>query len=560
MVFTNSCSLQRLTIMKKLLSILALSMPIATVSQAALTINVSVNRSFFMTAPKTAEFIEGSTSIRMYDGYYTIWTDCELDDPNGSPDYIPPITAEPFPDCPKGTTAQILSGDVNKDGIFDDRSFWSVATIESATYLEAFLPEQITLAAAPASKLKRPFNDFVDASLGLFFDVVSQEIYEYNIADYAFSKDFDNYRDHSDTWVPGVYQFSVPIRNQAPLKGPATMTITNMIEANGYRKGLKGFGIVTDKWTGDSMEMDPRIISTMAWEGVTSANTYRSDEVNFGIYDTTGNLVYPTSRGLFTMPSAYTTSFRMLPNAFAKGERGVCEINFDRAVITSGLANDNSDRSFFWNIHFIDSYVGHQSYEYRYLNTSEAVTGIKAVGVPSKLILPTADYDGDGLSNITEFAFTQDDGDDVSTTLEYTTYNQVTPPVALPATLVRPAPANAPKFYDSAALGVDITPHVTNKRAGIGGSITYGYEVNYDTTNPKSKWVKLKTPEIGGTLVVSDKKAATAAGVPSFTWTITDVLEAAGPPAVAGTTTIQASSALPSTVRVRATAAITKGY
>lgn len=554
--------------MKKLLSILALSMPIASVSQAALTINVSVNRNFLMTEPKTAEFINGTTSIRMFDGFYTYWTDCELAAaPTGATEYIDPITLNPLPDCPKGTTGLILRGDVNKDGIFDSRTWWSIATVESASYLEAFLPEQIVLSAAPPSKLKRPFNDFTDDSLGLYYDNVAQEIVEYNISNYLYNANYTNYKEHSETWVPGVYQFTVPVRKQnqtdPQLTGPATMTVTNMIEANGYRKGMKGFGLVTKQWNGDAMEMDPRLISVMQWEGVTTANTYRSDEVSFGIYDDAGALVYPSWRGRFKMPSAYTTSFRMLPNAFAKGTTGLCELYFDRAVVTSGIANDNSDRSFVWNIHFIDSYIGHQSYEYPYLNTEAAVTGVKAAGKPSSLILPAGDYDGDGLSNLTEYAFTQDDGDDTSTTLEYTSYNQFTPPTTLPTTpaaLVRPAPANAPAFYDSNTLGVDIMPHVTNKRAGVGASITYGYEVNYDTANPKSKWVKLKTPEHGESIVVSDKKAAKVANLASFTWTITDVLEAAGPPAVAGTTTIQASDALPSTVRVRATATITKGY
>lgn len=567
--------------MKKILSTLALSMPLVGISSANITLDVAVTRSFLMTSPKAAVYTGGRTLLQMYDGYFYTWDDCEVDvhtDPvtfatlGGSFTYIDPFTADPFPDCPKGTTAQILSGDVDKDGVFDDRLYWSIAAIQSATYLEAFLPGSVTLAAAPPSKLRRPFSDFLDGSLGLFFDVVSQNIYEYNISNYGYEKDFTNYGDHHQTWVSGVYRFEVPLRLKAPQTGPAVMTITNMVEANGYRKGLKGFGLLNSNWSVNSMEIDPRGIYNMQWEGNTRANTYPSDKVNFGIYDSLGNLVYPTPRGLFTLSSPYATSFRMLPNAFAKGERGVCRMQFQRAIATSTVANDYSSRSFDWNIHFIDSYAGHKDYEYRFIANTAAVTGVKVAGDPKKLIEPYADYDGDGISNIVEFAFSRDDGDDLSATLEHTSYNQITPPLVLPAPLVAPNPANAPVFYDSGLVGVDALPHTSNKRPGVGGSITYSYEVNYDTTKPKSKWTKLKAPAPGQTIVFSDKKAAKAAGVPSVTWTITDVIEAAaipaevGPPPVAavpavlGTTTIQSSVALPPTIRVRATATVSKGF
>ena len=553
--------------MKKTVTLSALLALSSSIVNATPTIAVSISRSFFMTAPKTATYTGGATSVFMNDGSIAIWGDCELDP---SAVYIAPFTANPFPDCPSGTTGLIMSGDINKDGVADDRQFWSVASANSASYMEAFLPEKILLSAAPPSKLQRPKGDFVDDSLGLFFNTVSQEIDEYNIATYRYNETFTDYADHHETWVPGVYIYSVPKRRLSddvttPSQVPLQMTITSMIEANGYRKGLLGFGVVTKQWSNGAQEMDPRLISVMAWEGTVRANTITSDLLKFGIRDSMGDIQYPTTRGLLTVPSNVQTTLKMLPYAFAKGETGVAQISCIRNKQTSVLASENGVRDFFWNMRFIDSYTGHIQYEYRFV-TAPAVTGIKVAGVIKTLGAAAADYDGDGLSNIIEFAFSQDDGNDLSSSLEWTTFNQfLLPAPVLPLGITAPIGVG-PVFVDTLAAGVPNTPLSATKRANVGASITYGYQVNYNTADPKSKWVAIKGPIPGGTLVVKDTKAGALAGNPNFTWTITDTFDTAAVvlplplPATTGTTTIQASDALPPTVRVRSTAAVTSGY
>jgi hypothetical protein len=558
--------------MKKTVTLSALLALSSSVAQAAPSIAIGVDREFFMSSPKTADFIIGVTRIGIHDGYFTIWDDCELDP---SETYIPPFTANPFPDCPKGTTGFILSGDVDKDGLSDARLFWSVATVEDATYIESALSDQITLVAAPPSKLVRPQTNFVDDSVGLFYNTVSLDIREFNNAHYYYTDTYTNYADHHQTWVPGVYVYTVPLRKLAPLTGPLSMSVTPMIESNAYRKGVVGFGVVTKQWSNGAQEIDPRLISTMGWEGNVRNNTFATDELNFGIYDTVeaiptqtnmlDHLKYPTSRGLLTLPSNVQKTLRILPFAFSKGTTGVARLNMYRKIDTSVLAQDQSERDFFWNMRFIDSYIGHAQYEYRFQQSTVAVPGIKVVGKTSTLIAPNGDYDGDGLLNIFEFAFSQDDGDDLSSTLEWTTYNQfLLPAPVLPIGITAPVGVG-PVYVDTLAAGVPNTILTVNKRSGVGGSITYGYEVNYDTTNPKSKWVKIKGPKPGETLVIKDSKAGAIAGNSNFTWTITDTFDtpaSAVPPlpALIGATSIQASDALPTTVRVRSTAAVTSGY
>jgi hypothetical protein len=73
----------------------------------------------------------------------------------------------------------------------------------------------------------------------------------------------------------------------------------------------------------------------------------------------------------------------------------------------------------------------------------------------------------------------------------------------------------------------------------------------------KPKWTKLKAPVPGTVVVVKDSKAGNLIGNPNFTWTITDTFDVG---IVIGTTTIQASNALPASVRVRSTAEVTSGY
>lgn len=543
--------------MKKTLLLTAM----LTGSLSAVTITTNVNRTFALTSPTASTYLTGTTNVTIIDGSISL-----------SPCFHPsPFVIPPNPlGCPLGTTAFIQSGDVDGDGVVDDRSYWSVASVQKGTIIEPYYPIGVTLSAAPPSKLARPLGDFLDNSLGVFYNILGGSINLYEISSYRYNRQYDinllsnAYQLHAEQWVPGVYVYSVPIKGQVGKFAALRMTITSMVEANGYRKGLRGFGLTGINWANNAYELDPRLISTLQWTGNTISNTIASDVVEFAMRNSDGDIVYPVPDTPYRLDTPYLTKLNILPYVFNKGDVGFSQMTFSRNLSTSVIARDTSTRSWAWSNRFIDTYKGHDLYEYRLANEA-AIPGIKVSGNPSELRAPNADYDGDGLSNVMEFAYTQDDGDDINTTLEWTSYHntpasQPTPLVL--ATLGLTAPANAaPAFLDTLAAGIPNTPLVTSKRRNVGAAITYGYEVNYNTADPKSKWVRLRAPKPGETLVIRDKKAAQISGDPLFTWTIIDTFDTVAPaPITTGATSIQASTALPATVRIRSTAAVTKGY
>lgn len=560
-----------LPIMKKTLLLAALGFFALPVKAQYLIFDIGVEREFILTSPTASTYTYGATQLTFQDGVVYL-AECVLD-PS-------PVLILPNPLCKIGTTGFIIQGDVDGDGIADDRSFWSVDSIVINTFIESFVPEKLTLFAAPPSQLPRPAGDWRDGSVATFYDVLTEDlnVKRFDVAFYEYLREYDGllfpetYKEHINTWVPGVYIYNVPVKDTTNTFLPLKMTISQMIEANGYRKGLKGYGLITSAWQAGALEIDSRLVSSLTWEGNTRNNTYSSDIVEFSMLDGIpyvdifgefqpyGRIVYPVPDIPYRLDSPFLTSLTMVPYVFQKGDTGFARMEFKRFLKTSNVAIDTSKRSWVWPTRFVDSYKGHDLYEFRIAGDA-AIPGIKVAGQAAKLRAPTADYDGDGVSNILEFAYSQDDGDDLNTTLEWNTYhnNPLFQPTALELlALGYTAPITAPPLYlDTLAAGVPNVPQVFNKRQNVGGSITYGYEVCYDTTKPKQKWVQLKGPKPGTSVILKDKTAAKITGNPNFTWTIIDTLDNFP---VIGTTSIQASNALPATVRLRATATANPGY
>lgn len=524
--------------------------------------DIQVNRNFQLTSPTVSEYASGSTRIFFRDGRVLL-APCIFDP---SPTIVGPVTNPPL--CPLGTTGFLIQGDIDGDGIADDRSFWSVDSVILNALIEPFTPESVTLAAAPPSTLARPAGDFRDGSVATFYNVLSPVVKRFDLALYSYTSEFSGlqsnaYQSHARQWVPGVYIYSLPKKGLPNQFQPIRLTLTSMVEANGFLKGNKGFGLKTSMWSNGALEIDPRLITTLSWEGTTINNTFRTDVIEFSMSNSAGNIIYPVPDMPYRLDNSLLKSLTMIPYAFAKGEVGTSRMRFSRNLYTNSVTTDTSTRSWTWNNRFIDSYKGHDQYEFRVAGTA-AIPGIKVAGAAVKLRAPNADYDGDGLSNILEFAFSQDDGDDLNRSLEWTSYHN--DPLLAPtdgdlANLNFTAPSTLPPlFLDTGSAGVGTDPYVFNKRRNVGGSITYGYEVNYDTTNPRSRWVKLPAPRPGETIVVSCNCARDIVADPDFRWTITDTLDSGPPDNLPGTTSIQASHPLPSTVRVRSRAAVTRGY
>lgn len=549
--------------MKKNLSTLLLGMSSLFCAQGQdLYFDIQVNRNFQLTTPTVSEYLTGSTEVFFRDGRVLL-APCIFDP---SPTIVQPVTNPPL--CPLGTTGFLIQGDIDGDGIADDRSFWSVDSVVLNALIEPFIPESVRLAAAPPSTLSRPAGDFRDGSVATFYNVLTPVVKRFDLALYRYASQFSGlqqnaYQSHAQQWVPGVYIYNLPKKGLPNQYQPIRLTLTSMVEANGFRKGNKGFGLKTSMWSNGALEVDPRLITTLAWEGININNTFRTDVVTFSMSNAAGAIIYPVPGMPYRLDSPLLTSLTMIPYAFAKGEVGSSRIQFTRNLYTNSVTTDTSTRSWTWNNRFIDSYKGHDQYEFRVAGTA-AIPGIKVAGPAARLRLPNADYDGDGLSNILEFAFSQDDGDDLNQTLEWTSYHNDPALAPTDGDLVNlnfTAPSTTPPlFLDTGNAGVGTDAYVFNKRRNVGGSITYGYEVNYDTTNPRSRWVKLPAPRPGETIVVGCNCARDIVGDVNFVWTITDTLDSGPPDNLPGTTSIQASHALPNTVRVRSTAAVTRGY
>ena len=449
------------TTMNKKLAILALSvLPL----HAQVDVRIGNTKTYTMTDAKTAQYIDGRTYITIKDGSWAL-APC-IDDPS-------PVIVYPYIFCPLGTTAFIWRGDADRDGVRDDGSYWSVSSITRASVIKPFVADRVSLAAAPPSKLVRPFGNFADESVGLYYDVVNPPAREYSVAWYTHEKlyGFSEGKKHADEYVPGTYVFRIP-----SLYGPeASLLSVSMViypapEPNGYRKGQQGFAILKGRWSKGSQELDPRLLTRVSWAGINPRNTVVSDQVFFSMYEAhplTGDIVsperilYPTPDLPYILDSPYQTSLEIIPFAFDKGDRAVARLDWIRSLQTNAVSRDDSQRTFDWRIRFVDSYEGHQFFEY-------------PLGTLNKLRAGKADFDLDGVSNLYEFAFTQDDGDELSSTPEACADPLVQP--VMPVMQIDPVSGQA--FM------------TVNKRLNVGSSIIYSVE--YSTNGKKWKAITSK--------------------------------------------------------------------
>jgi hypothetical protein len=109
------------------------------------------------------------------------------------------------------------------------------------------------------------------------------------------------------------------------------------------------------------------------------------------LLDSSGDVVFPPSGFPLLLPSALNQGYTLPPDMFAAGDTGVLQLRMDRTLGTSSIAFDTSTHIFAVAVRFVDTYTG---FALRAFPT----------GSNSALWLPNADFDGDGFSNIVEFA------------------------------------------------------------------------------------------------------------------------------------------------------------
>jgi hypothetical protein len=364
-------------------------------------------KNYLMSSSTKAQYTSGYAFVVIQDGTWVLG-ECGQDP---SPFIILPNLF-----CPIGTTGFIWRGDADRDGVRDDGSYWGIDSVEKAKTIAPFMADKVFLRAAPPSKLRRPAGNFVDQSIGIYYNVLTPTIKEYPIAGYSYIKEygFNEEKKHKEDYVPGVYTFTAPALINPQVFLPIRTEIFAAPESTAHAVGNVGFSITGTRWSNGSMELDPRIVSTVSWRGINRNNTVTSDTVYFSMYSAypgTGDIVepetivYPTPDVRYELDSSLQTSLNIIPFAFVKGDRAVARIEWERRLGATPVAYDESQRRFEWRCRFVDSYEGHSFYEL-------------PVGTLEAQRAPRADFDLDGVDNFTEFAFSQDDGDDSSLTPE----------------------------------------------------------------------------------------------------------------------------------------------
>ena len=349
-----------------------------------------------------------------------------------------PFPTFPNDACPLGTTALIDAGDVDGDGVRDGGRFFSISSITPSTVFAPFRSNLFSLEAAPASDLPRPVTGtgFRDNSIVLFYDYINapESLDRYEITRYGSSRvygptEFDR---HVKEIVPGVYQFRLP-RQGVNFNDPsqnkyvyANHTQLEMLEAYpglGFVAVGNEFRVVMDdKWNDGAIEFDPRLSTDFIWEGFNGQTVLGSDTASFsikrqgsnrtvfppyfdGIDPLTGQLLVPEAERFPQEVPSLTNSVTLGPFFFVPGEQLYAEVEFQRNFRGTALTLDESFRSFRWDLRLVDSYEG-------FRNDSNFPPR-----TPGELTAASADFDGDGMTNLEEFALSTDPADpaDVAT-------------------------------------------------------------------------------------------------------------------------------------------------
>lgn len=371
-------------------------------------------KEFKQIGPNDSVYLGGTFIMALQDGDYTILP-CAY---NGSLFF-----ASPDIFCNAGTTALVDSGDLDGDGLRDNRAYFSVGQVATARQVEPFQPAFIELFAAPPSDLPRPLGglNWRDNSIVLFFDLVTNpaNLQGYEITRYLSGRPYlpTELTRHRREIVPGTYTFKFPALG-SDAQNPSSFFVQiphrEMVEAypgpGGTSVTSEGISVGNDfrvsnddAWVGDKMEIDPRIVFKLEWEGFNQSTFLPGDRIFFSIKDrASGTIVYPPyPPGNQTFPQligsaqlGIPTFFELGPAFFDVGQERTGEIIFSRNN-PFGFAADVSERTFTFDIDFVDTYDGFLLVNFP-LGTSESLRG------------PNADYDGDGFTNLEEYALQTD--------------------------------------------------------------------------------------------------------------------------------------------------------
>lgn len=383
-------------------------------------------------SPEGVNYQGGTYDVFLRDGFITYLPGCI------APFYFPPGGG-----CPPGASGFITAGDFDGDGIEDPGQYLSVTNIASAVIVEPFRPEEIRLISAPPSLIPRPLAGFTNDSRSLFFDIQTTAIRQYAVTQYEFSRVYtSSERTRFDKEiVPGNYQYAFPSLSSDTI--PAIVSINNFQTLDGYRKinnQRVGFRFTDVTFDDGFAVLNPFQINTFRWEGNTPAFISPGvDRLFFSIkpltdpFDPTSdpvqydpeNLEFPNptlpifpnflgpEASRVVLPSPLDNRYILPPNFLAPGATGVVDLEFVLFRPTNNVVFDQSTRRFRLPVRVTDPFFIPPPPE-----ASEAAFNSA-----------NEDFDGDGVSNFTEWVFGSDRAD-ASSVPETPSLNFVSAPPA----------------------------------------------------------------------------------------------------------------------------------
>lgn len=430
-------------------------------------------KNFKMIGPNESEYLGGSWNIRLLDGaifFLPCWA-------NFGPLFTPPTT---IPPCQSGTTGLITQGDLDGDGVRDVGFYLSITQPIPARQVEPFQTGLVELWSGPPSGLPRPLGGFnwLDTSVVAFYDLVNDPIngvgYEVTVYDSTrpYAAGPAGLEKHRDEIVPGLYTFAFPAlgsdevnRSNFFINAPHREMVEAVPGPGGRDVVSGGIGVGNDfrltdddRWHEGAMEFDPRILFDFQWEGFNTQTFLSGDRVFFSVRErdsdrirfppipdpVPGNPHNPQLIGSneLGIPSGYELG----PDFFGPNLQYRVEVEFVRNL-PSGNTTDVSSRIYQWDIDLIDTYEGFKRVNF-------------PAGTSELLIEPSADYDGDGYTNLEEFGFQTE--------------------VLDPASVPNPTPT-LDAFTNQCILDVP-------KRPGVGSRLKYNIQYSFDLED----WVTIE--------------------------------------------------------------------
>lgn len=448
---------------------------------AQVDLQFSEYKRFRQVGPTTSTFLGGSLDVTVFDGE-AIYTGCFG---NGLPFITPPTT----PGCPNGTTALIVSGDLDQDGISDTSSFWSIVAINRAQIIEPFVADRLSLYSSPSPFLPKPLKGFRDSSVQIFYNVLTPPPSRYRITRYTFERPYGAGSSELTRMrrevQQGTYTFIVPRLNPEPLPvGYPQLDLPIQVNHDPPLEAWPGKGVVPTindfllqndaSWRNGRIEIDPRVFFRFNWRGFNYSNVRQGDSTRFSLIDTDLNdlIVYPPYPGnpyhpdpiiaelatpvaerapqLLVTPSTGIelpplSTLSSVGYSFVPGLQLRAQLEFNRDA-SSGIARDTSRRLFEWDVYLVDTYTGYvqQTYPARTF----------PIGTTAAQMAPNFDFDGDGWTNLEEFALQTNPADAAET----------------PEALVRPE-----RDPDTNQIILEIA-----KRPATGDRIVYEIQYSYD--------------------------------------------------------------------------------